>query len=110
MVAPTPTLSLVVERVAEAAAGWRVQADAADPDNATLLTVGLDARPGDLAFQTQLDRLFLRVLASQPAFGSPLRLQAEALWTEAFALSGSPETAWTLVLAWMLRHPDFLVY
>jgi hypothetical protein len=113
VVATTPTLALVAERLAEAAAWHRVSADRANPDDATLLTVDPGARPGDIDFENQLDRLFLQVLGRtipDPTAPPPDRDRAEQLWRDAFALTGSEADAWASVLAWMLRHPDFLVY
>ena len=113
VVATTPTLALVAERLAEAAAWHRIEADRATPDSATLLTVGPSARPGDTDFENQLDHLFLQVLGRtipDPTSPPPDRDRAVQLWRDVFALTGSETDAWASVLAWMLRHPDFLVY
>lgn len=106
VVAPTPTAALVFQRVAEAAA-WHA---AESPSGTALDGFVLRARPGEPLFEEQIDTLFQRVL-SQPASALPADVEiAEGLWSAVEEATGSPRDAWAAVLAWTLRHPDFLVY
>ncbi len=108
-----PTVVLVQQRLAEAAAWGAAARDAADPDAAlTFQRVDFTEQPdGDrAAMAAQVQELWLRAL------GQPLDPDAAQvdlllqLWADVHADTGDPVEAWAAVLAVILRHPDFLVY
>ena len=106
IVAPTPTAALVFQRIAEAAAAHALE------DGRSVLAGDFDTsvRADDPGFADQLDGLFVRVL-SLPADRLPIDAAvASELWRAVEEETGSTAASWAAVLAWLLRHPDFLVY
>ncbi|MCB9745065.1 MAG: DUF1588 domain-containing protein [Alphaproteobacteria bacterium] len=109
----TPMTALVRERLARAAAGHVAAWDREHPDEARLFTrVDFSETPllAEEAMRAQIVDLHLRVLGQVVTSDDEAVDRAMALWQEAFALEGSTERAWALVLELLLRHPDFLVY
>lgn len=107
---PTATTALVVERVAEAAA-TRAVSNIAVRDG---LFGRLDGRwrpdtdHAEMAGAVQ--HLFRRVLGrTVAADGDEVRVTL-ALWDEALLSEGESWRAWAVVLAYLLRDPEFLTY
>jgi hypothetical protein len=113
--APSVSLSLVQERLAQAAA-WEVVAHDFDPErdgDAILLAyVTLEDRPEASleAFEGQIRQLHLQIL------GRPLEAEAVEvamlieLWQQIYSLDASPTAAWAGVVAAILRDPAVLLY
>lgn len=98
--------TLVVKRLAEAAAGHVVSR--AEADGGVLFTYAtLSTVPADPEFTQELDALVWRLEASHLSTTDAEALAA--LWTEVEALDG-PSTAWQSVIATLLRRPGFLFY
>jgi hypothetical protein len=109
----TPTMSVVYQRVAQAAAATVVAADRAAPSEARLFTeINFSESPsaGRDAVVAQLQLLFLTILGQDVAADGEEVAGALLLWEELYALQGDPAEAWTGVLTAFLLHPDFLVY
>lgn len=111
---PNPTLLLVQERLAEAAADHVVNADAAViPSERRLFgLVSFQETPDTdrAAMVAQIQHLHRRV------FGRAIAANGEeveanlGLWSELYALDADPLTAWSGLLSALLRDPDFLFY
>jgi hypothetical protein len=111
--APTATSVLVVERVAQAAAWFAVERDAADRDAAMLLTgVDFTERPDSEreAMAAQIQALHLRIFGKRVALDGPEVEANLELWTDLLAVDGDPRAAWAGLLSVMLRDADFLFY
>ncbi len=107
----TPMSVLIVGRLAEAAAWHAVAHDLAHPDAPRLLTrVDPQVRPSDADLTAQLQDLHLRVLARSVEASSDEIADSALLWRDVFDLTGSPQQAWSAVVAGLLRDPDFLLY
>lgn len=110
---PTPTLVVVQQRLAEAAA-WSVAAsDHAEPATARLFTrIDFTETPsaGRDAMVDQVRFLYLRVLGKDVPADSAAVTTALALWEELFAADADAEAAWAGVLTVMFRDPDFVIY
>lgn len=104
---------LVVERLAEAAAGYAVEREAAlDPSERVLFREieDLGASPTDEALQEQLAALVLRA-HTRRLDASDEELVALAELYRALELElGTSDLAWAATLSALLRHPDFLQY
>ncbi len=101
---PSVSWALVIERLAQAGAdAWvtRELAPGATPRELTLVT--REDRPGSDAFRAQLRALYWRLYAERA--DESWLVEAEALWSAALAREGSPEQAWIVLLATMLRDP-----
>lgn len=110
---PSPTLTLVQARLAEAAALYVARADAADPAGARLLTrVRFTETPAAsrATMATQVQELYAGILTRAVDADGPEVAALLALWEEAHAAEGDPVVAWAAVIAALLGHPDFLVY
>jgi hypothetical protein len=110
---PTATMALVQERVAQGAASYVVAHDRDAPHEARLFTqVSLAATPdGDPAgFVAQLQLLHLRLFGHRIAADGPEVEANLALWRELYAAEGTPDAAWSDLLATLLRDPSFLLY
>jgi hypothetical protein len=108
-----PTLLLVQERLAEAAASYAVATDAADPAHARLFRrVDFTETPetGRDAMVAQLQDLHLRIFGTRVAADGEQVAANLGLWSDLYAVSGDPATAWTGVLSALLRDPDFVLY
>lgn len=102
---PGLTWALVVERAAQGAAAFAVAQELEQGREGPLFRhVGLDEVPGDPAWETELSelhlRLFARVVQDRLA-------DDRALW-EAVAAEHGPATAWTALVALLLRDPEFV--
>jgi hypothetical protein len=107
---PTPTMAVVQERIAQAAAAWVVARDLEDPGGARLLTgVTTSTAAGSEAFVAQVQALHLRVLGEVVAADGYEVLSATELWQAVEADEGA-EAAWVAVITGLLRDPAFLVY
>ena len=74
------------------------------PEEARLLQVDLADRPGDPAFETQLEALHWRLQALHP---DPDLLELDAsFWSQVEATEGA-EAAWGALLSGMMRDPAF---
>lgn len=108
---PIATQALVMQRVAEAAGQYVVAADHADRENPRLFgRLDPGAIPSEEEAKDQLVDLWLRVLGRRVDASSEEVDTALTLWTELFGASGDPALAWSGVVTWMLRHPDFILY
>ncbi len=114
---PSLTWTIVQQRAVEAAADHVVAGDlggAGEGAPRLLTEVSLDVRPGDAAFDAQLDDLALRLWGLSLDDGRQEAL--EGLW-EAAADPASGESqddavraAWSTLLIAMMRDPDFGSY
>lgn len=95
--------TLVVKRLAEAAAGHAVE----HAGDVLFTHATLETRPGDAEFAIEVEELAWRLTATRLSASDELLL--EALWTDAEALS-DPAAAWQAVISVMLREPAFLFY
>lgn len=110
---PSPTLTLVQERLAEAAGLYVAAADAADPAHARLLTrVRFTETPTTdrATMAAQAQDLYLAVLSQSVEADGPEVAALLTLWEEVYAAEGDPVVAWGALVAALLGHPDFLVY
>jgi len=107
------TLSLSLERVAQAAAWYVVGNDKSDPSNARLFTeIGFTETPESNreSMAAQLQLLHLRVLGNRiDANGPEVEANLE-LWQDLYEVEGDPAAAWAGVLSVLIRDPDFLFY
>jgi hypothetical protein len=103
---PSLTQVLVLQRAAQGAAQQAVQAAQAG-ESGLLSAADLELRPGEEAFRDRLVGLHRRLLGEEP--DEEMLLAEEALWLAVEAESGSA-TAWTSLLAALLRDPAFWVY
>jgi hypothetical protein len=101
---PGMTWSLVVERLAQAAAS--AVSDSLGADDGDLFGgVTAEDLPGDSAFDAALERLYWQLMGRR-ADGAALA-EAAALWSAIEALD-SAEAAWAGVLEAWLRDPEFV--
>ncbi|MBX2803030.1 MAG: hypothetical protein KTR31_35430 [Myxococcales bacterium] len=109
---PTPTILLVQERLAEAAAEHAVRATLEQPGSVPWLDALDEAwRPDTDAdrMEEALSTATLRALGRAATQAELADLMD--LWEELYALQGdSPVLAWTGTLSVLLRDPDFLLY
>ncbi len=115
--APAPevnaTMSLVYERLAQAASFYVVKADKADPENARLFTeIGFTETPqtNPEAMTVQLQALHFRLFGTRIAADGPEVAANIELWSEIFEAEGDPAAAWAGLLSVLLRDPEFLFY
>ncbi len=110
---PIPTLVLVQQRLAEAAADHVVDHDRDNPDTPRLfthLTFGETPITGRDAMVAQLQDLHLRFFGHRVDTDGPEIEANLALWEELFALEPDPVQAWKGVTSALLRDPAFLFY
>ena len=111
--APTATMVLVLERLAEAAAEYGVQRDRENPDEARLFTeVDFTETPDTdpEAVTAQVQRLHLLLFGERVAADGPEVEANLALWQELYAIDRSPASAWSGLLSALIRDPRFLFY
>jgi hypothetical protein len=107
------TMSLVYERVAQAAAWYAVQHDKAYPSEATTFThIGFTETPDTNreAMAAQIQDLHLRLFGHRVDADGP---EVEAnldLWSALYDAEADPAAAWAGVLSVLLRDPEFLFY
>lgn len=107
------TMSLVYERVAQAAAWYAVQHDKAYPSEATTFThIGFTETPDTNreAMASQIQDLHLRLFGHRVDADGP---EVEAnldLWSALYDAEADPAAAWAGVLSVLLRDPEFLFY
>lgn len=103
---PTPTMTLVHQRLAEGAAARVAARDHANPDDPRLFAAeDFDATTPS---EDRLRALALRVLSRAPTDDELATLTT--LWAGLYATEGGAEGAWAGVLVALFRHPDFLFY
>ena len=110
---PSPTMMLVQERLAQAAAFHVALADAAaGPLDRRMFTVDFAATPqtGRAAMVEQVQRLHRRVFGLDVAADSPEVTEALELWAALRDVEGDPVQAWAGVLSVLLRDPDLILY
>lgn len=113
---PNTTLLLTQERLAEAAAWYVAEADAAAVqagDSPTLFQrVDFTETPetGRAAMVAQLQDLHLALFADRQAEDSEAVLANLALWEDLYAVGHDPVDAWAGVLSVLLRDPELLLY
>lgn len=102
---PGLTWALVVERAAQGAAAHAVTRELVEGQEGPLFQgVTLDDKPGDAAWDAELEELHRRLFAR----AAPERLEADqALW-DAVAAEHGPETAWIALVTLLLRDPEFV--
>jgi len=106
---PTLTRTLVIKRLGQAGADAAVRGELVDGGERLLFgdALTLDLRPGDEAFDAELTRLHTRLFGAAP---SAERLAADlAFWTQV-AAAADAQTAWTSLVAVLLRDPAFWTY
>jgi len=110
---PTATMALVLERYAQAAASWVVDADQ-DPDSTPRLFTEIDfSETASSRREPMVDQIILlhrRLFGVTVAPDGPQVDANLALWTDLFELTGSTEEAWSGLLSVLMRDPDFLLY
>jgi hypothetical protein len=107
---PTVPQALVAQRLAEGAAGFVVQGDAADPANARLFA-GFDFQDTSRgAVVAQLVKLHLRLFSERISADDPEVLAEADLFEALLALDPDPLVAWQGTLSALLRDPKFLFY
>jgi hypothetical protein len=111
---PTPTLVLVHERVAEAAAWVAVQQEVEEPGSGTLFPSGLPDDPeseqGRAAMAAAIQHLHRRIFGTEPAANSEEVQSLVELWQDVRDVGEDAPSAWASVLSVLLRDPDFVLY
>jgi hypothetical protein len=109
---PTATSSLVVERIAQAAAWYVAEHDRDNPEAPTLLTVSANASPdADRdAVVAQIQALHLRLFGARIAADGPEVEANLALWNDLYAAEQDRTAAWAGLLSVLLRDPQLLFY
>jgi hypothetical protein len=102
------TWSLMMRRASEAASRWVVEKELEEATDRKLFdAVTLTDQPGDPTFRAEIERLYWHLYARHP---DAARIDSlESLWSDVAAIS-DPSTAWTALLATMMRDPDFVSY
>ncbi|MDG1482498.1 MAG: hypothetical protein P8R54_23105 [Myxococcota bacterium] len=115
--APAPeinaTMSLVYERLAQAASYYVVKSDKADLENARLFTlIGFTETPATNieAITAQIQVLHFRLLGTRIEADGPEVAANIELWDDIFEAEGDPAAAWAGLLSVLLRDPEFLFY
>jgi len=111
---PSPTILLVMERLAEGGAATVVAAELGQARADRVLFTELDPDQGPdadpTAFNAQLRSLALRITSRDYAADDEEILALEDLWSQLYELTANPTAAWTGVVTALLRSPDFLLY
>ncbi|MCB9689946.1 MAG: DUF1549 domain-containing protein [Alphaproteobacteria bacterium] len=113
--APTETVTsvLVEQRLAETAARFVVEHDAASPDRILLADIDFTERPdgpGRERMVAQLQHLHRRILGRRVAMDAPEVEHDLQVWEAAMTTSGDPSLAWATVLTLLFLDPDFVTY
>lgn len=104
VLAATPTMTLVHQRIAEAAAAATAAREHVTP-GPLFAAEDFDTSTPDAGRIQSLSR---RVLSRPPS--SEEQEVLTTLWTALYTSEGSAEAAWAGVLATLLRHPDVVIY
>ncbi len=111
---PSPTILLVMERLAEGGAATVVANELAMARADRVLFTEIDPDTGPeadaAAFTAQLRVLTLRITSRNLAADDEEILALQDLWSQLFELTANPTAAWTGVVTALLRSPDFLLY
>jgi hypothetical protein len=109
--AASPTKLLVLERVADEAAGFAVGRDLALPSEERTLLRELGSEPDAGDDLAQLIALHGRLFGQRVSPGHPDLIQTESLLAAARGMHADDEVAaWELVVAAMLQHPSAVFY
>lgn len=107
---PTPTMLLVQQRLAEAAAYKLMSTDNEARQRLFPGGVPVDPTLGADAFAAQIQRLHLAFYGRNiPVDGAEVASNV-ALWNELRAVGDAPERAWADLISVLLRDPDLLLY
>lgn len=109
---PTPSMMLVYERIAQAAALWVVEQDmvAADPRLFPALTFTETPQTDRAAMVAQLQHLHRRLFGIQVAPDGGEVEAGLSLWSALYGADPNHARAWAGVLSVLLRDPDFIFY
>lgn len=112
--APTATVALSHERVAQAAAWWVAGQDAEAAPGARRVfgTLTFEERPETdrAAMAAQVQALHRRLFGTRVEADGPEVAAALDLWSDLYTSTPDPVSAWAGVLAVLLRDPDFIFY
>ena len=111
--APTATMVLVQERLAEGAARHVVDHDRQNPDAPRLLTrITFAETPSSDpdTMRAQIQDLHLRLFGTVVAADGPEVTANLELWSDLYALDHNAAEAWTGLVSVLLRDPLFLLY
>ena len=107
---PTPTKLMVLERLAQEASGYAVDAEFARPAAERLLLAGVAADTTDeAAVRAELAEMIHQILARPVASDSADVDDYYALWSSVNATS-DPVNAWKVALSALLQDPEILFY
>jgi hypothetical protein len=112
-VQPTTTSVLVQERLAQAAASYAVEQDAANPSTARLFTeINFSETPDSdqAAMIRQIQKLHRRLFGKQLSEEDAEIQENLELWTQLNTIEGDTKKAWAGLLSVLLRDPDFILY
>jgi hypothetical protein len=110
---PTDSLAVIQERLAQAAAAWVVDQELGGrvaPDLFDHVTIEDTPTSAPGAFDDQMRSLYERVTGMKLENDSEVPAALVAVWSDVFAMEGSPEKAWRGVLSALLRDPRVLFY
>ncbi len=112
--APTTTLVLVQEALAEAASDYAVQhelaMDAGDRRLFTEIDFTETPETGSEVMVAQIQALHLRLFGDRVDVNGEEVAANAALWKDLYAVEGDPVAAWTGVLSALMRDPEFVLY
>ena len=107
---PNATISLVAERLAEAAAEYAVRNDAGSQPPRLFTEANPAEVPTDAAMVAQIQVLHARIFGNRVAAAGEEVVANKQLWNDLYGVTGEPEEAWTGLLSVLLRDPEFLLY
>lgn len=111
--APTATMILVHQRIAEAAAWYVVEHDAESKDADRLFTAITFAETPDTdgeAMAEQIQLLHLRLFGNRVELDGAEVTANLDLWRDLYAVEGDTRAAWAGLLSVLMRDPEFLFY
>ena len=111
---PTPTMVLVQERLAQAAAWHAATRESAMAPRDRTLFRGIDftetPQTGEAAMVEQIRMLHRTIFGTVTAPDAPQVTEALALWSDLYAIEHTQVDAWAGVLSVLLRDPDLIFY